>query len=519
MKSWVFCAGVLLICGAFSGRVARAFGVDDKAPATASAATASATATATTTATTATATGDDATSKDPKTAASADPVAATQPASITGSPASDAALAPAPTAAAPADSPAADIRREWSPMPAESGNPGMFTVETGETLPRGGFAFTAGADKFSRDPGNITVVSYGWAFAAGITNRISAFVNLDAYNHVHVGRPDLLSLSANTIGNPQFGNTIYRTIVPLPGAAPAYVEDFPFAAQSGGGVGEVDLGFKINLLSEKRGGPFSLSIKNDFYIPTQTSLGDLLSNGSQNGRFNYGVGAEASKSIFHGSIVAALNGEYRLTLDPSFTVAGVKETVQLADQVNLGAGFLFFPQKRFQIISEYTATIFVGTHTQNTTFGPRDPVAQVSGIRFYFWRNFAIDVAYRYMVDLTNHKDRNGFVLKFDTARWPAREASSKASNDVITATCSADKTSLRAGSGDRIVASTLAKDSLNLPLNYFWSANGGRIEQSGPSARWDAAGLAAGTYTLTARVDAGPRSVPTTCSVNVAVQ
>jgi hypothetical protein len=519
MKSWVFCAGVLLICGASSGRVARAFGVGDKASATSSAATASPTATAATTATTGTASSGDATSKDPKTGVSADSAADGQPASTANTPGSDAAPAPAPAAAAPADSTPADIRREWSPMPAESGNPGMFTVETGETLPRGGFAFTAGADKFSRDPGNITVVSYGWAFAAGITNRISAFVNLDAYNHVHVGRPDLLSLSANTIGNPQFGNTIYRTIVPLPGAAPAYVEDFPFAAQSGGGVGEVDLGFKINLLSEKRGGPFSLSIKNDFYIPTQTSLGDLLSNGSQNGRFNYGVGAEASKSIFHGSIVAALNGEYRLTLDPSFTVAGANETVQLADQVNLGAGFLFFPQKRFQIISEYTATIFVGTHTQNTTFGPRDPVAQVSGIRFYFWRNLAIDVAYRYMVDLTNHKDRNGFVLKFDTARWPSSQASSKASNDVITATCSADKTSLRAGSGDRIVASTLAKDSLNLPLNYSWSANGGRLEQSGPSARWDATGLAAGTYTITARVDAGPRGVPATCSVNVAVQ
>ena len=507
MKSWVFCAGVLLTCGASNVHVAQAFGVDDKAPATTA-----------TTARTDPSSGDDASSKNPKTAASPDSAADTQPASTTNSPASDAAPAPVPPAA-PAKSTSADIHRERTPMPAESGNPGMFTVETGETLPRGGFAFTAGADKFSRDPGNITVVSYGWAFAAGITDHISAFVNFDAYNHVHVGRPDLLSLSANTIGNPQFGNTIYRTIVPLPGAAPAYVEDFPFAAQSGGGVGEVDLGFKINLLSEKRGGPFSLSLKNDFYIPTQTSLGDLLSNGSQNGKFNYGVGAEMSKSIFHGGIVAALNGEYRLTLNPSFTVAGTSENVQLADQVNLGAGFLFFPQKRFQIISEYTATIFVGTHTQNTTFGPRDPVAQVSGIRFYFWRNFAIDVAYRYMVDLTNHKDRNGFVLKFDTARWPATETTSKASNDVITATCSADKTSLRAGSGDRIVASALAKDSLNLPLNYSWSATGGKLEQSGPSARWDAAGLAAGTYTITARVDAGPRGVPATCSVNVTAQ
>ena len=404
-------------------------------------------------------------------------------------------------------------------MPAISGNPGMFTVETGETLPRGGFAFTAGADKFSRDPGNITVLSYGWAFAAGITNHISAFVNFDAYNHVHVGRPDLLSLSDNTIGNPQFGNTIYRTIVPLPGAAPAYVEDYPFAAQSGGGVGEVDTGFKINLLSERRGNPISLSIKNDFYIPTQTSLGDLLSNGSQNGRFNYGVGVDASKSIFHGGIVAALNGEYRLTLDPSFTVAGVRETVQLADQINLGAGFLFFPQKRFQIISEYNATIYVGTHTPNTTFGPRDPVDQVSGFRIYFLRNFAIDIAYRYMVDLTNHKDRNGFVLKFDTARWPAPEASAKSANDVITAACSADKTVVRAGSGERIVASTLAKDSLNLPLNYIWTANNGKLEQSGPSARWDASGLAAGTYTISVRVDAGPRSSPATCSVKIAVQ
>ena len=89
----------------------------------------------------------------------------------------------------------------------------MFTVETGETLPRGGFAFTAGADKFSRDPGNITVLSYGWAFAAGITNHISAFVNFDAYNHVHVGRPRFAEPLRQHIGNPQFGNTIYRTIV------------------------------------------------------------------------------------------------------------------------------------------------------------------------------------------------------------------------------------------------------------------------------------------------------------------
>jgi hypothetical protein len=484
-----------MIFGASGARVAVAAGLDDKAAAAAAAAAAP---------TGNAALNENAKSKDSNAAENADPAAGA------------ASAMPDP---APAKSTSADIHAEWAPMPAWSGNPGMFTVETGESLPRGGFAFTAGANKFSRDPGNITVINYGWSFAAGLSNHFSVFVNFDAYNHVHVGRPDLLSLSSNTIGNPQFGNTIYRTIVPLPGAAPAYVEDFPFAAQSGGGVGEVDLGFKINLASERRGAPVSFSIKNDFYVPTQTGLGDLISNGSQNGRFNYGVGVELSKSIFHGGIVAALNGEYRLTLDPSFTVSGVSENVQLADQVNLGAGFLFFPQKRFQVISEYNATIFTGTRTQNTTFGPRDPVDQVSGIRIYLWRNFALDVAYRYVVNLTNHKDRNGFVLKFDSARWPGQESAPRATSDVITATCSVDKSSLRGGSGDRAIASVMAKDTLNLPLNYSWTATAGKLEQSGPSARWDATGLAPGTYTLSARVDAGPRGVPATCAVIVAVQ
>lgn len=515
MKLWLRWSAFLILFGAIGLR-AQASGFDDKAAKKAAPAATAAAATTATSGTTNDAAGDDGNGNATGSLAAENvapaPAASAQPELPTNS----ASPNPVP---APAKSTSADIHTEWVPMPAVTGNPGMFTVETGETLPRGGFAFTAGANKFSRDPGNITVVSYGWAFAAGITDHISAFVNFDAYNHVHVGRPDLLSLSSNTIGNPQFGNTIYRTIVPLPGATPAYVEDFPFAAQSGGGVGEVDLGFKINLVSEKRGGPFSFSIKNDFYIPTQTSLGDLLSNGGQNGKFNYGIGAELSKSIFHGGIVAALNGEYRLTLDPSFSVAGANQNVQLADQIHLGAGFLFFPQKRFQIISEYNAVIYVGTHTPNTTFGPRDPVDQVSGIRLYLWRNFAVDIAYRYMVDLTNHKDRNGFVLKFDSARWPGAQTSARASSDVITAACSVDRNSVRSSSGERAIVSALAKDSLNLPLNYSWSATGGKIEQSGPSARWDASGLAPGNYTITARVDAGPSSVPATCAVNVAVQ
>ena len=79
------------------------------------------------------------------------------------------------------------------------------------------------------------------------------------------------------------------------------------------------------------------------------------------------------------------------------------------------------------------------------------------------------------MLDLTNHRDRNGFVLKFDSARWPgAAHAMVKPTSDVINATCSIDRTSIRAGSGDRAIASVMATDSLKLPLNYTWTATGG---------------------------------------------
>jgi len=49
---------------------------------------------------------------------------------------------------------------------------------------------------------------------------------------------------------------------------PGYVEDFPFAANNNGGVGEITVGLKFGLLSERRGAPFSLSVRNDVIIPT-----------------------------------------------------------------------------------------------------------------------------------------------------------------------------------------------------------------------------------------------------------
>ncbi|HXO04656.1 MAG TPA: OmpA family protein [Candidatus Sulfotelmatobacter sp.] len=424
-----------------------------------------------------------------------------------------------PSAATNTSNEDATQRRKWDPMPALDGTPGLFTLGSGDTLPKGGFDIVAGVNKFSRMPGDITVLQVIPSFGVGVTNWFTAFLSIDADEHIHVDQPTLLSL--NSTNGLQYLNTIYSPFLPcsIPSACPpAYVEDFPFASHNGGGVGEIDLGFKIGLLSERRGKPFSLSVRNDFYIPTQSGFSTLLSNEVQTGQFNYGVGLEASKTLFHHSILATVNWAYRFTRQSSYTVdfGGVTSqgVLKLADQMPIGAGLLIFPEKRFQIISEYDGLIYIGKGIQNTTFGARDPVDSLMGFRLYAVKNLALDVGYRYNLNLTNHQDRNGFVVKIAFARWPEKPLPP----DNVTAMCSADKTSVMEGSSDYVTANVAATDANGRPLNYTWTASGGKLVGTGPYVRWDPTGVSGGSYALTARVDNGAGK-SASCSSSVTVQ
>jgi outer membrane protein OmpA-like peptidoglycan-associated protein len=428
---------------------------------------------------------------------------------------------PKPNSGAAQSKAAADEDSEqpnFTPMPALDGNPGLFTLETGETLPKHGWSLGIGLNKFSRMPGDITSLQLVPSVGYGVTNWLSLFYQINSYDYIHVGEPSLLSLAPVNAANPQYQNTIYNSIIPSTGFPPAYVEDAPFASHNGSGVGEMDLGFKIGLLSERRGKPISLSIRNDFYLPTKTGLTDLLANQVQYGKFNYGVGLEASKTFFHGGITATANWSYRFTRNSSYTalVGGVRETVvlNLADQMQVGAGLLIFPTKRFQIMTEYDGTIYVGNGIQNTSFGARDPVDNIIGFRLYAWKWAALDMGYRYSLDLSNHRDRNGFIIKVGVAHWPSKPLPP----DVVTASCAVDKAAVREGSEDYVTAHVSATDANGLPLTYQWTATGGAIDGSGPYVRWNSAGAAAGSYVLTSRVDNGAGKTAS-CTANVTVQ
>ncbi|MFZ1035117.1 MAG: hypothetical protein WAN72_24245 [Candidatus Acidiferrales bacterium] len=465
----------------------------------------------------------------PASDSSAKPAASSQPATSSELSVTAAAAAPATAAASPASAapvpppPQASDQSDYSeprfiPMPAVDGNPGLFTLETGETLPKHGISAAVALNKFSRMPGDITSLQLVPSAAYGVTNWFSLFFQMDAMDHLHVGTPSRLSLAPVNAANPQYLNTIYPSVIPSTGFPPAYDEDVPFASHSGQGTGEIDLGLKLGLLSERRGKPLSLSIRNDFFIPTKTGLTALLNNQVQYGKFNYGIGVEASKTIMHRSMTATANWSYRFTRNSSFntTVGGTPETVvlNLADQMQVGGGFIVFPDKRFQIMTEYDATIYIGKGIQNTSFGARDPVDNITGVRIYGFKGAAVDLGYRYSLDLTNHRDRNGFVLKLAAASWPGKPLPP----DNLTSSCSVDKTSVIEGSSEYVTASTRATDTNGHPLTYIWTATGGKLSGVGPYVRWDYAGVAPGTYTLTSRVDDGAGKT-SSCSATVTVQ
>ena len=454
----------------------------------------------------------------PKSADSAD---ASNPAAAppaTGAPQPTAAPAAAPhPSPAPADDSSTSESPAWTPIPALDGNPGLFTLETGDTLPKHGFDVGIGLNKFSRMPGEITSLQLIPSFGYGFTRWFSVFFDINAQDYVHVGAPSQLSLSSVNAANPQYLNTIYPSVIPSTGFRPGYVEDAPFVSHSGSGIGEIDLGFKIGLLSERRGKPISLSIRNDFFLPTQTGYSSLISDQVQYGKFNYGIGVEASKTIFHHSIVATANWSYRFTRDSTYNVtfAGVTApaVLNLADQMQIGAGLLIFPTKRFQIITEYDSTIYVGGGIKNSTFGPRDPVDSVTGFRLYSWKWAALDLGYRYSLDLTGHRDRNGFVIKVGTGFWPEKPLPP----DSITSSCAVNKSSVTDGSNEAVVATATATDLNGRPMTYNWTATGGKISGVGPFVRWDPTGAGPGTYTLTSRVDNGAGTT-SSCSTNVVV-
>ena len=86
-----------------------------------------------------------------------------------------------------------------------------------------------------------------------------------------------------------------------------------------------------------------------------------------------------------------------------------------------------------------------------------------------------------------------------------------------MVASCSADKDSVFAGSGDAVGVHAHVENAGNNPVNYAWSATAGTVDGTGADARWNSADRGLGVYVITAHANNGASGVAE-CSVNIRV-
>ena len=111
-----------------------------------------------------------------------------------------------------------------------------------------------------------------------------------------------------------------------------------------------------------------------------------------------------------------------------------------------------------------------------------------------------------------NFRIGTGLVLRFGIPNPPPPP------NHPPVAACSVSPASVYAGSGDSVAVHVNASDPDNDPLTYSYSATGGTVEGTGPEGRWNSAGVAAGSYTVTVKVDDG-RGGAASCAADIKVE
>jgi outer membrane protein OmpA-like peptidoglycan-associated protein len=100
---------------------------------------------------------------------------------------------------------------------------------------------------------------------------------------------------------------------------------------------------------------------------------------------------------------------------------------------------------------------------------------------------------------------------------WTLRIPKPKKAPNAVSAACSVDGSSVMADSNQAVMASVKSSNTYAFPMNYSWTATGGKVDGTGPQARWDSTGVAPGTYTISARVDDG-HGASASCSSDVTV-
>ncbi|HSR69973.1 MAG TPA: PKD domain-containing protein [Acidobacteriota bacterium] len=384
--------------------------------------------------------------------------------------------------------------------PTYSGSTGLFSTPFADTLRQGEFSFSLNAYYAHREPGDLSLTVFPITATVGLTDRIEFFASYEIHKRVHASQ-----IQTNTVFP---GANQTPTQIGPRGCLPndcttSFFNDTPFLDVGfGSGPGELSLGAKFNILSERRGDALGLAVQPVAKFHLDASRGRLargLSSGANDAGFDFIL----SKDMPNSGTFTASSG-LMITGDPN----GVDR--QNEWNFGLGVGVPLGSAKKVHFIGELTGTVFYGE--RRGLANPHNPVDVIGGLRAFPAKWLAISGGYMGYVGANideafgiDETDRHGF--------W-AQLALQRKINRPPTVSCNPAQTTITEGESATVNARVSDPDDDNLTMT--WSASGGRLSDSGTSATFDSTGLEAGRYTVKLDVSDGEATASCSADVNV---
>ena len=361
--------------------------------------------------------------------------------------------------------------------PTINGSTGLFHVPVADTLRRGEFSFSAKANKFNREPGDIDITRFPVSFTAGLHDRIEFFVSYEVYKKVHSDgiRPNRIlpggQLLPPTLSTGQTG----------------YFNDTPFMDVGfGDGTGNMWLGFKFNVLSERKGDLFSAALQPQIRLHMTDDRQHLL-RGLTPGQNDYGLDFVLTKNA----------GWATVTTNLGFMAANDWARADRLNYFNWGVG-LAIPVgsfHRLHIIGEMLGNTYFGD-SKTAEISPKNPADVYGGLRYFPTPAITIGGAYG------NYQGAGGVNDQPGGQGWFAEVSFHRRINEPPTVTCAVSPSAITPGQTSTVTLELDDPDDDELTVT--WKSTGGQLDQQGGSAVFHASGADPGNYTVIAEVTDG---------------
>ena len=374
------------------------------------------------------------------------------------------------------------------------GTSGLFKTWDAENLRQGEVNFTAGYDMFHRSPGKLKIGRLPVGAAFGLFDRFEVFGTWDVYRRI----------TADDIAT----NRGYSA--PMPAMTPDGVISFTQAAPfidvpSANGIGDVHLGIKFNILSERRGDDLSMALSGFGTIPGHRDI-DGLNKGLSSGAYAGGFAWLLSKTVgdtarFH------FNMGTNLVASPSGIEDIPWQLATLQNEFIIRGGAEMAIHRAIRVIAEIDGRKYYGGSSYG--LNPKSPVDVILGMRFFPTEWASLGGGYQitlHQTDANGIMEKSGFVVQGTVGTRK---------NDPPTVTCAVAKASILQGDTTTVRASAVDPDGD--VLTYSWNASGGKIDGNGDTATFNATGLAPGKYTVTSTV-ADRKKHEASCTAEITV-